>query len=160
MLSKGHALQMVFPVPKRSWSSCAHDILFSTCFAAALRALPFLKSSCSQQLSCGPEALWVPAEPINSHLMSDSERPDDIGQANLLQDSHEPLAPSPSIPYFPHHWVSRRGRGGNTPTMTPMIQSEQSFWKNGPNRNQQVKFPWHLRCEINPRAFCQCYFWF
>lgn len=131
---------MVSPVPKRSWSSFAHDVLFSTCFAAALRALPFLKLSRSQQLSCGPETLWVPVDPRNSQLMSDSERPDDIDQANLLQDSHEPLAPSPSLPHFPHHWVSRRGRGGNTPTMTPVIQCEQSFWKSGPNRNQGWNF--------------------
>lgn len=94
---------MASPVPKRSWSSFAHDVLFGTCFAAALTALPFLKSSRSQQLSSGPEALWVPADPRNSQLMSDSERPDDIGQANVLHDSHEPLAPSPSLPHFPHH---------------------------------------------------------
>ena len=143
---------MVFLFPRRSWSRFAHDILFSTCLAEALRALSFLKSSHSQRtlqgLSCGPEALWVPVDPRNSHPVSGSEWPDGVGQA-----SNEPLAPNPSLPHFPHCRVSKRGRGGDTPPLTPTLQSEQSFRKRGPNRNEQGKFP-HIWCV---RSVLECF---
>lgn len=117
--------------------------------AEALRALSFLKPSHSQQtvqgLSYGPEAaLRMSVDPTDSHPVSGSEWPDGVGQASLLQPSHEPLAPSPLLPHFPPHPVSKWGRGRNTPTLMPTIQSEQSFQKSGPNRNEQGKFPLYV----------------
>lgn len=95
---------------------------------------------CSQQLSCVVLRALVSAcrahkFPPNVRL----QRAPDEGQPTCSRTVMKPVAPSPSLPR-PHHWVSAGAEKG-TQLWLQWYNLEQSFWKSGPNRNQQVKFP-------------------